>query len=71
VGRLLSSVGVAPQLEWTPEEQQKDIAIRELTRSASASVHLVRARGAEKPHTHDAHDLVVVLLTGTGARAPR
>lgn len=63
--RLLSSAGVAPKVEWTAEEQQKDIAIRELSRSASASLHLVRARGAEKPHTHDEHDLVVVLLSGS------
>lgn len=63
--RLLSSAGAAPKVEWTAEEQQKDIAIRELSRSASASLHLVRARGAEKPHTHDEHDLVVVLLSGS------
>lgn len=68
VGRLLSNVGVAPQVEWTQEELQKDIAIRELNRSASASTHLVRARGAEKPHTHDQHDLIVVLVSGS-ARA--
>jgi quercetin dioxygenase-like cupin family protein len=55
-------------VEWTEEEQQKDIAIRELSRTASASLHLVRARGAEKPHTHDQHDLIVVLISGS-ARA--
>jgi mannose-6-phosphate isomerase-like protein (cupin superfamily) len=64
----LTSTGVAPAVEWTAEELEKDIAIRELSRSASASVHLVRARGAEKPHTHDQHDLIVVLVSGA-ARA--
>jgi quercetin dioxygenase-like cupin family protein len=65
MGRLLTSTGIAPKVEWTAEEQQKDIAIRELSRSASASVHLVRARGAEKPHTHDEHDLIVMLVSGS------
>lgn len=63
--RLVTRAGVELHVDWSAEDQQKDIAIREISRNSSNSLHWVRARGAEKPHTHDTHDLVVVLLSGS------
>jgi|SRR5581483_4081088 len=38
----------------------------EVGRTATASYHLVQARGAEHPHRHAVHDLTVVVLRGRG-----
>ena len=38
----------------------------EVTRTATASYHVVQIRGAESPHRHRSHDLTVFLLRGEG-----
>ena len=38
----------------------------ELARDAGTSQHVVAIRGAETPHRHDQHDLLVVMLRGHG-----
>lgn len=45
-----------------------DAALRadEVARTAGATVHLVQVRGAERPHRHDRHDMVVTVLRGRG-----
>lgn len=63
--QIVARAGTVLSVQWSAEEQVQDIAIRELSRNESNSLHWVRARGAEKPHTHDTHDLVVVLLSGS------
>jgi len=44
----------------------EDFRVIELARDASTSQHLVAIRGAEIPHRHDRHDLLVVMLRGHG-----
>lgn len=65
-GRVLASEGVSEQTPWTPEELAKPIAVRRLRATAEVSVSLIRLKDAEKPHIHQAHDLVVVMLSGGG-----
>jgi len=35
-----------------------------LTHTKFSSSHLIRVRGAEKPHFHDHHDLTVTIVSG-------
>jgi mannose-6-phosphate isomerase-like protein (cupin superfamily) len=51
-------------VQWTEEEKQKEIAIRHMSRTEYSSTHLLRVRGAEKPHVHDHHDLTVTVISG-------
>ena len=53
-----------PAIEWTRDEQAQGFVIRTLRTTEEASYHVVRLRGAEKPHTHDLHDLVVFMTKG-------
>jgi mannose-6-phosphate isomerase-like protein (cupin superfamily) len=46
-----------------PDEGFRVVA---LGRDAHTSHHVVHIRGAETPHRHDTHDLVVVILRGHG-----
>lgn len=63
-GRILSLGGSRPHGAWTEEERGRVLAIQTLRQTREASFHLVRIRGAEKPHVHDRHDLVVFILKG-------
>jgi mannose-6-phosphate isomerase-like protein (cupin superfamily) len=65
-GRFIvpSSGVVVEKVPWTTEESAKDIAVVEVRRGNWSSQHVVRLKGAEKPHVHDRHDLVVTLLSG-------
>jgi quercetin dioxygenase-like cupin family protein len=49
---------------WTADEQKKDIAVRTLRVTESASYHVVRLSGDEKPHVHRGSDLTVTVLSG-------
>jgi mannose-6-phosphate isomerase-like protein (cupin superfamily) len=51
-------------INWTPEEQQKDIAIRTLKTTNETSHHLIRLLTREKPHIHAEHDLTVTVIAG-------
>lgn len=51
-------------MEWTQEEQDKNIAIKHLKRTDTISAHLVRVKGQEPPHVHDKHDLIVTVISG-------
>ncbi|HYE07534.1 MAG TPA: cupin domain-containing protein [Planctomycetota bacterium] len=51
-------------IAWSDAERAKPIAVRPLRADDRHSVMLVRLAGAEKPHIHADHDLVVVLLSG-------
>jgi mannose-6-phosphate isomerase-like protein (cupin superfamily) len=65
-GRFIapSSGVVVSDVPWTAEELDKDIAVLEVRRGNWASHHVVRLRGAERPHVHDRHDVAVTLLRG-------
>jgi mannose-6-phosphate isomerase-like protein (cupin superfamily) len=49
---------------WTAAEKEKNIAVRHLRASEHSSSHLLRVKGAEKPHYHDEHDLSVTVISG-------
>jgi mannose-6-phosphate isomerase-like protein (cupin superfamily) len=64
-GRIVDPRGVAEAAVWSAAEQQKDVAVRTLHVSDTASVHLVRLARAEKPHVHEDSDLAVFVLRGS------
>ncbi len=55
---LVARVALAPD---------QNVRVVDLGRDAGTSHHLVALRGAETPHRHDRHDLVVVMLRGHGS----
>jgi len=64
-GRVLLAEGwMADSIQWTDEQKAQAIAVVESRRTEQASYHVVRLKGAEKPHVHDRHDLTVFVLTG-------
>jgi len=54
---------LADRVKLAPGE---DFRVIELARDTQTSQHLVAIRGAEIPHRHDRHDLLVVMLRGHG-----
>ena len=63
-GRVITTLPDPIDPLWTPAELEKQIAVRRLRATAEISVNLIRLAGAEQPHIHKDHDLVVVLLSG-------
>lgn len=55
---LVTQVALAPDQE---------VRVEDLGRDAGTSHHLVALRGAEAPHRHERHDLVVVVLRSYGS----
>lgn len=64
-GRVITTLPEPVAPLWTADELAKPIAVRRLRATAEVSVSLIRLAGAEQPHIHKDHDLVVVLLSGT------
>lgn len=63
--RLVYPDGVRSFSDWSVEELDRDIAVKQLHRNDATSTHLIRLNGSETPHYHDRHELSVTLLTGT------
>lgn len=63
-GRL--SQPLAELLAAHPLEAGKTFQVSEIGRDANSSHHLVWIVDREQPHRHDAHDLFVVMLRGSG-----
>ena len=55
---------LAGRISLAPTESFR---VDELARDAATSHHVVAIRRAEVPHRHDRHDLLVVLLSGSGS----
>ncbi len=55
---------VYQEVIWSAEELDKNIAIRNLSRSEYSSTHLIRLKGQEVPHYYDHHDLTVTAISG-------
>lgn len=64
-GAIVTPGGVTSRIEWTAEEQARDIAVRTLRVDNDASHHVVRLAGSEEPHVHDRSDLAVFVLRGS------
>ena len=54
-----------PNVQWSPDELARDVAVKKLGGTAEASFHFVHLKGAEPPHVHDRHDLTVFIFSGT------
>jgi mannose-6-phosphate isomerase-like protein (cupin superfamily) len=52
------------QIPWTADELKQPISVVEVRRGNWSSHHVVRLAGAEKPHVHERHDVLVTLLRG-------
>lgn len=52
------------RVTWTAEESAKEIAVRSVRTTETASYHVIRLAGAEKPHRHLVSDLTVTVLRG-------
>jgi mannose-6-phosphate isomerase-like protein (cupin superfamily) len=50
-----------------PLAPDQDFRVVELGRDAGTSHHVVAIRKAEKPHRHDRHDLLVLVVRGYGS----
>jgi mannose-6-phosphate isomerase-like protein (cupin superfamily) len=65
-GRIIAPDRTIGGIEWSLDDLTKPIAIRPLHTYEDMSVSLIRLASAEKPHTHNKHDLTVVMLSGSG-----
>ncbi len=61
------SVELSQLAERVPLAAAEDFRAVEIARDGATSHHVVSIRGAEVPHRHDRHDLLVVLLKGFGS----
>jgi quercetin dioxygenase-like cupin family protein len=52
--------------DWTAEELAKPVAPRRIGGDEHHTEFLIHLGTAEKPHTHDQHDLAVTLISGGG-----
>ena len=52
------------RVAWTPDELRELLTNKVLKTTPHASYHLIRLSGAEKPHVHAEHDLVIFVLRG-------
>jgi mannose-6-phosphate isomerase-like protein (cupin superfamily) len=64
IGSLVS--GVDAFLRAHPLSPGQYLRADEMSRTATASYHLVQVRGRAQPHRHATHDLTVVVLRGHG-----
>jgi mannose-6-phosphate isomerase-like protein (cupin superfamily) len=64
-GRVFSTDATLTDPAWTVAELAKPIAVRRLQATKHTSMNIIRLAGAEQPHMHRDHDLIVVVLNGT------
>ena len=65
-GKVVSPEGELKEIEWNEWELVKDPIKRDVAKSPMASCHIFRLQTAEPAHTHDSHELIAVILKGTG-----
>lgn len=61
-----TTLPLAKLAEREPLRADEGFRVVALGQDAHTSHHLVHIRNAERPHRHDTHDLVVVILRGHG-----
>jgi mannose-6-phosphate isomerase-like protein (cupin superfamily) len=64
-GTVITALNDPSSMQWTPEEEQKEVSLRNLRRSNEASFHLLRIRGTQKSQMHRNSDIVLFLVKGT------
>lgn len=64
--RPFNSETIAQLPDRYPLPPGQEVAVTDLARTPTSSVHLVQIRHQEPLHTHQHHDLVAVLLRGRG-----
>lgn len=62
--RIVSAEKTVTGVDWAGEDFKKDLVIKTLKTTPEASYHGIRLNGAEKPHTHQSHDVAVFVLKG-------
>ena len=65
-GKIVSPDGEIKKIEWNEWELMKDPIKRDTSKTENASYHIIHLQNAEPEHTHDTHELVAVILKGTG-----
>lgn len=63
-GKFISPSEQGALTEWSDEERQRPVAMRNLRRSPEASFHLMRIAGERRAHVHEQSDLVFMMLAG-------
>ncbi|MBA2481454.1 MAG: cupin domain-containing protein [Planctomycetes bacterium] len=64
--RVVSRDGIMPAVAWSDAERAKPVAAKLLRTTDQASTFLILLNQAESPHTHDTHDVMVVMVSGGG-----
>jgi quercetin dioxygenase-like cupin family protein len=62
---VLEPAGTVALPAWTPEELAKPVAARRRHGDEHHTTFFIHLSTGEKPHTHDDHDLAVVLVAGS------
>jgi quercetin dioxygenase-like cupin family protein len=64
--RVIAREGEMPPVAWSDAERAKPVAARLIHANDQSSTFLILLNQAEIPHTHDTHDVTVVMLSGGG-----
>jgi mannose-6-phosphate isomerase-like protein (cupin superfamily) len=62
----ISGQDLAAALSSNPIAAGENVHVSLLRKTDHASVHLVQVRWAEKPHIHESHDMIVLVVRGHG-----
>ena len=65
-GKIVTPEGRMEKTKWSEEESLKDPVKKDLWKTGEASYHIIRLMGAEKPHVHDTHDILILVMRGIG-----
>lgn len=61
---ILTPEGVLQEPSWTPEEQQAALSKKLIRNTPHSSSFWIRLLSFEEPHTHNDHNLTVVVMRG-------
>jgi mannose-6-phosphate isomerase-like protein (cupin superfamily) len=64
-GTVITALNDPSSMAWTPEEEQREVSLRNLRRSNEASFHLLRIRGTQKSQMHRNSDVVLFVVKGS------
>lgn len=63
--RQFATTGERLPVAWTAEDLAQPIAVRPLSATAESSRVAIRLAASEKPHTHNEHDLIALVVSGS------